>query len=178
MGAQWVVMLLSTFLLLSSSSRGLAQSYGSDFDEEPWVEQQSKLPLFPRSENLARISMDTLAGFDVSIDLSTVDIGADKIVRYVLVARSSRGSENITFEGLRCESRERKLYAIGKSDKTWGQVHSSSWSLYGANDRSYHHELAREFFCPDLKTVSSVAEALKNITQGGYRRNRHSGFPE
>jgi hypothetical protein len=158
-------------------SVALAQSYDRDFDEKPWVEQQAQLPSFPKAENLIKIPMETMDSFEVAIDSTSIDIGKDAVIRYVLVARSIRGGENISFEGIRCDTRERKLYAIGRPDKTWAQVRNAAWVVYGANPRSYHYELAREYFCPDYKRVIDVAEALKNIRNGGIRAKMRANVP-
>lgn len=167
--AMWIAMtlLLSTFVLCKAV---MAQNYGSDFEDKPWVEQQSKLPLYPKVENLIRIPLESMKSFLVAVDATSIDIGQDGVVRYVLVARSPSGSENISFEGIRCATRERKLYAIGKADSTWGAVRSPAWADYGTHSRSYHNELAREYFCPRHSPVSSVADAIVNIRRGGYER--------
>ena len=147
-----------------------AQLFRGDFDEKPWAEQQAQLPAFPIPQNLIRVNMETMRNFEVAIDGSSIDIGQDGVVRYILVARSSGGAENITFEGIRCDSRERKLYAIGRSDKTWGEVRNPAWTSYAINPRSYHAELAREFFCPELAIVLNAAEAARNLRRGGRLR--------
>jgi hypothetical protein len=157
---------------------GFAQSFSGDFDDKPWVEQQAQLPAFPKTENLLKIPMDSMSSFNVSIDSTSIDIGKDNVIRYVFVARSERGSENISFEGIRCETRERKLYAVGRPDKTWGQVRNAAWVTYGTNPRSYHFELAREYFCPESKSVMNVAGALKNLREGGVRAKSRSNILE
>ena len=155
-----------------------AQFYDSEFDEKSWVEQQAQLPSFPKAGSLIKIPMENMSSFEVAIDPGSVDIGKDGVVRYVLIAKSNRGSENISFEGIRCETRERKLYAIGKPDKTWGQVRIAGWTNYGANPRSYHYELANEYFCPEFKRVMTATEAVKNLKGGGARRRQQPDFSE
>ena len=111
-----------------------------------------------------------MKSFEVAVDATSIDIGQDGVIRYVMVARSRSGAENISFEGIRCETRQRKNYAIGKADKTWGMVRIPVWTGYAANLRSHHNELAREYFCPRLAMVSSVSEALNNVRRGGFER--------
>lgn len=119
--------------------------------------------------------METMGSFQVAVDSASIDIGKDGVIRYVLIAKSGGGGENISFEGIRCETRERKLYAIGRSDKTWGQVRNASWAVYGSNPRSYHYELAKEYFCPDFKNVMNVADAIKNLKEGGVGAKKRAG---
>lgn len=42
-------------------------------------------------------------------------MGSDGIVRYVLVARSSAGTESVSFEGMRCATREVRIYAAQRA---------------------------------------------------------------
>ena len=46
-------------------------------------------------------------------------------MRYVLVARSPSGSQNVSFEGLRCAAAQQRLYATGQSDSTWMPARAS-----------------------------------------------------
>ena len=177
MEGRFLAFLVGLTLLFACHEIG-AQFYDSEFDEKSWVEQQTQLPSFPKAEGLIKISMQSMSAFDVAIDSGSVDIGKDGVVRYVLIAKCNRGSENISFEGIRCETRERKLYAIGKPDKTWGQVRNAVWTNYGVNTRSYHYELANEYFCPEFKRVMTATEALKNLKGGGVRRRQHPEFSE
>jgi hypothetical protein len=156
--------------LLLNAGAVLGQTRSDDPEEKPWVEQDWRLPAFPKAENLVRVPLESMKSFEVAIDATSIDIGQDGVIRYVMVARSRSGGENISFEGIRCETRERKSYAIGKADKTWGTVRTPVWTGYAANLRSHHNELAREYFCPRLARVSSVKEALNNIRRGGFER--------
>src|SRR5690242_4566519 len=99
--------------LLGMFAPAHAQLFGGDFDEKQWIEQQAQLPAFPKTQDLIRIKLETMGNFNVAVDGSSIDIGQDGVVRYILVAKSLTGTENISFEGIRCESRERKLYAVG-----------------------------------------------------------------
>jgi hypothetical protein len=148
-----------------------SQLFGGDFEEKQWTEQQAQLPAFPKTQDLIRIRMETMSGFEVSIDGSSIDIGQDGVVRYILFAKSARGTENVSFEGIRCDSRERKLYAVGRADRTWGQVRNPTWTSYANNPRSHHAELAREYFCPNFTKVLDADQAVKNLRRGGYARD-------
>jgi hypothetical protein len=53
------------------------------------------------------------------IDASTLSVGSDRIVRYVLVVRTSGGASNVSFEGINCKELTWKHYATGRSDGTW-----------------------------------------------------------
>lgn len=160
------VALISALLSATAS----AQLLGRIFDEEEWTEQQARLPAFPKPENLVPVPIDVVKAFEFRIDASSIDIGQDGVIRYTLVARSSSGSENISFEGIRCDTSERKLYAFGRANKTWAQARTVGWMKYVGVGRSYQSELAAKFFCPDAVNVRNVAEALENMKKGGFVR--------
>lgn len=145
--------------------------YYDDSQEKPWVELQAELPKFPESANLVRIPLESMKAFEVAVDAKSISIGEDGVIRFVLVATSSSGARNVSFEGIRCETRERRLLAIGKADSTWGAVRSSKWISYADNPRSPHTELSREYFCPRLERVRTVGDALENIRRGGVSRS-------
>ena len=144
--------------------------YYDDSQDKPWVELQAELPKFPESTNLVRIALETMKAFEVAVDAKSISIGEDGVIRFVLVATSPSGARNVSFEGIRCETRERRLIAIGKADSTWGVVKSSKWNSYADNSRSPHNELSREYFCPRLGRVKTAGDALENIRRGGASR--------
>ena len=167
--------LLALFVVSAGVSAAYAASnYDPEFDEKPWVEQQTQLPAFPKPANLVPIKMDTLANFDVAIDAASLDIGSDGVIRYTLVTRSRQGAENIYFEGIRCSTRERKRYAIGRSDKTWAQVTTAAWAPYNSVGVNYQGELAREYICPSDYSIQDGSEILKNIRSGGLTKLRQN----
>lgn len=49
---------------LGMSSQLLAQRFARDFDEQEWVEQQAKLPEFPKAENLLVAGLMVRGRFD------------------------------------------------------------------------------------------------------------------
>lgn len=43
------------------------------------------------------------------IDGSTISVGADQVIRYTLVIVSSSGAQNISYEGMRCLTAEKRV---------------------------------------------------------------------
>jgi len=158
---------------LVTSFQVSAQLFTRDFDEQEWVEQQARLPLFPKTENLLVAQVEVARSFQFLVDASTIDIGKDGVVRYVLLARSANGSENVSFEGLRCETRERKLYAVGRPDKTWAQARNSGWEAYSKSATNYHAELAAMYFCPDASVAGNVAQVVNYLRRGGFKKESY-----
>ena len=129
-----------------------------------------KLPPFPRSENLVAFEVPGPSqGFRYFIDAASLQVDAEKqrLIQYVVVARSPSGAENVTFEGLRCTTAEFRTYAYGQSNRTWGGRPSAWRSVTGAGSRPWNLALASGYFCPQAVPVRSVDEALRVLRAGG-----------
>jgi len=150
----------------------LPGGYRPEFKEDaPWEEQKAALPFYPKSENLVKISIDMPTSFEFFVDALSIGVGRDGVVRYTLVARSSGGSLNVSFEGIRCAVRERKLYAFGRTDNTWSEARNAQWAPIAAVPTSRQHaSLADDFFCSFGAPVKTAEDALKALRAGSYSR--------
>jgi hypothetical protein len=129
------------------------------------------LPAFPRRENLIEFEVPGVpSSFRYFIDAASLQVGQEKerIINYVLVARSSAGVDNVTFEGLRCATTEYRIYALGQPNGTWGG-RASDWRPIGsAKVRPLQAALLRDFFCAQGTPVRSAEEGLRALRQGGH----------
>ena len=140
----------------------------NDGQEQTGDEQKTELPAFPKDENLAKIQVDAAASFDFLVDLPSVSVGKDGVVRYTLVARSAGGATNITYEGIRCKGRERKLYAFGRADRTWSAARNPQWaSISSISVNRAQATLYDWFFCPAQIIVRDAEEARNLLKRGG-----------
>jgi len=146
--------------------------YEDEFDgEKPWVELQTQLPAYPKPENLLTFDVGPTSKHHYSVDASSIMVGQDNVVRYSLVVKSSAGAVNVSYEGIRCDTSERKLYAFGRSDNTWSKARVSKWeSLENVSQHYPQRELARYFFCPNRDSVKNSEEAIKALKVGGHPR--------
>jgi hypothetical protein len=157
----WISLAL---LALVSPGSSLAQLGGRQFDEPEWSEQEVALPPFPARENLIVVRLSDAMKFDVLIDKGSIDIGADGVVRYAIVARSPGGATNVSFEGIRCSTRERKLYAIGTSRNTWTRLEASKWQgIRGGGASAFHESLALYYLCAERFPLSPVSRILERL---------------
>ena len=144
-----------------------------DFEEKSWEEQKQQLPGYPKEPNLKQIDVGPITSFRFYVDTESVNIGTDGVVRFTLMARSDRGATNVTYEGLRCQTQERKMYAIGRADGTWVAPRNPGWVfLERKNINLVLTVLYEDFFCPDRVIASSTKEAVDAINNGGHRRGR------
>ena len=143
--------------------------------EQASDEQKLVLPAFPRDENMVRIQVDGDVNFDFFVDLESVSVGRDGIVRYTLLARSVGGATNISYEGIKCKGRERKFYAFGRKDRTWAIARDPQWTPISIAPRDLAQATLHDaYFCPDRTTVRDVAAAIRVLREGGNPRAGYS----
>lgn len=144
-----------------------------DFEEKPWIESETALPEFPKPENLIEFSVGPTEHNRFFVDGSTINIGTDGIVRYVLVLKTSGGASNVSLEGIRCDTRELKLFAVGRSDGTWSKIQNPQWQLIENKLINQHHAaLSRDYLCPAGHAPRDAAEA-----RAALRRGKHPDAP-
>lgn len=150
------------------SAQSLAEGFDSEYDAKPWAEIEVQLPDFPEKENLIPFSVGAVRDKKFLIDANSLSVGADGVVRYTLIVLSSTGAQNISYEGLRCDTAERRPYAFGRSDKTWSKARNNQWlKIHGSFDNHYV-ELYTNYFCAVAATpVTSADDARRVLRSGG-----------
>jgi hypothetical protein len=100
--------------------------------------------------------------------------GTDGIVRYALVIKTGGGATNVSFEGIRCDAREHKLYATGRFDRSWGPLLAGQWRPIEYKDRNRHHAvLSRTFFCPNGLPIRTAEEGRDALRRGRHPAAEH-----
>lgn len=123
-------------------------------------EEQVAMPRYPGDAELVPFEVSRAPGFRFFVDAASVAVGKDGVVRYALVARSPQGSDNVTFEGMRCATREYRIYAFGHADRTWAGAPGGWLSLRGSDVAPARRVLQRQFLCPDGQPVADRAQAV------------------
>ena len=140
-----------------------------------WKEVEGSLPAFPRAENLVEFKVSASATFRFFIDAASLSVGEDGVVRYVLVARSPNGVDNVTYEGMRCSTGTYRIYAAGRNDRTWSPRLQAEWrEIEPKTIQRWHQALAREYFCPQSAIIWDAAEGIDALRRGGHPRKAHS----
>lgn len=148
-----------------------SKKYGEYFEEEkPWVEAEAALPEYPKPENLVELYVSAATSNKFLVDAKSISVGEDGIVRYAIVVKTSGGATNISFEGIRCKTKERRLYAFGRSDGTWSKARSQDWT--GIRPGGYQAVLFREYFCPGGVAIFRAEEGVGALKQGGHPHAR------
>lgn len=146
-------------------------NYQSDEDEKPWQELEMELPAFPKQENLIEFYVSAVATNKYSIDASTLVVGADGVIRYVLVVQTSGGATNVSFEGMHCKEKSWKHYATGRSDGTWIKTRAAriEWRPIENKAVNRHHAaLSRDLFCPVGNPILTADEARNALRLGKH----------
>ncbi|HEX2604138.1 MAG TPA: CNP1-like family protein [Oxalicibacterium sp.] len=154
--------------LLLTMGTALAQSFDEDYDDEnrPWQEIAVQLPAPPKDENLLPFYVSPTATQKFFVDAKSISVGSDNVVRYTLVSISEEGAKNVTYEGIRCETFEKKIYAIGEEDGSWARSRRNQWEgiVRGFANRQ-HAALAKDYFCENTSVAGkaeSIVYRLKN----------------
>ena len=145
---------------LASYAATVTEQDALDGENKPWEESAINLPAPPKKEALLSFYVSPIATIDFAIDAKSLSIDKDGVVRYTLVATSRTGATNISYEGIRCQSSEKKLYAFGQSDGSWSRARRDVWDAIresGANRQ--HATLALEYFC-EGGGVAGIAETI------------------
>jgi hypothetical protein len=131
------------------------------------LELEVGLPPSSKAANLLQFEPSAASTNRFYIDAESIFIGADGIVRYTLVVKSPSGAETISREGMRCDTKERKNYAFGRSDGTWASARVSEWQpiIYQEFNRQ-HGVLYADYFCPDGSPIRSAADAIRRFKYG------------
>lgn len=136
-----------------------------EFDQDkPWSEVTTKLPPLPKDENLIPFNVSAATRNRHFIDADSINVGTDAVIRYTVVVEAAGGAKNISFEGMRCESGERRLYAYGHPDGSWSKARNAGWEgIKFRSVLSYRKTLYEDFFCRDGIRVKDGNEAVKNL---------------
>lgn len=137
-------------------------------DKKDWAELDVKPPPYPKPGNLIPFEVSAASSNRFHIDPDSISVGSDGVVRYTLVIRAPTGAENISYEGIRCETREQKYYAFGRRDGSWSSARSGAWRWIEYKEFNRQHGvLYIDFFCPDKKKpVGPPAEIIRRLKYG------------
>lgn len=131
-----------------------------------------------------------------AIDPKSVSIGKDNVVRYTVLITSKTGARNVNYEGLRCDTAERRIYATLRNDTNqWvgnravdmnetANAESASMNAYkpatdwqrvgNGGPTDYASALMRSYFC-DVRSVAGDGKASTLVRRLGGQGGRYYG---
>ncbi|MBL8406602.1 MAG: CNP1-like family protein [Candidatus Accumulibacter sp.] len=150
-------------------SAGWSASAPRDFEEKREIPGELQLPAFPQPDKLIPFAVSAMTDNQFMIDSESLSISSDGIFRYTLVIVSPSGAQNVSFEAINCATAERRIYALGRSDRTWSKARGDQWVKIVDNSLNRHHaELYTDFFCPVGITIRNVDEVREALRRGGH----------
>ena len=137
------------FALVLVLSSGLlrADKFDNEYEEKAWAEIAVQLPAFPKEADLLEFKVGSVVNTRFFIDAESISVGSDDVIRYTLIVVSSGGARNISYEGMRCATGERRFYAFGHPDTGWSKAKGSRWFRVSGGSNNHHVELYSNFFC-------------------------------
>lgn len=134
------------------------------FGDKPFKEGATTLPGLPHDEDLIPFSVSGSNEFRFAVDPKSISVGDDNVVRFTVVITSKGGGRNVTYEGIRCDAFERRLYAtlpkgatawvpnLGEDRDMWRRMETRARNAYSAT-------LATDYFC-EGRTVAGKPDKL------------------
>ena len=159
--------------LLLAGCAAKTQAPAATGGEDSWKEADTPTP--PAYSVTRLLPIDGIRGSSLTfgVDPTTLSIGQDGVVRYVMIARSTTGAHNVSFEGIRCSTAEIKIYARVNAAGNWERVKSADWSsMWDAREPRYALQLARQGVCNGKATPTSVRMLLDELRKNPVDRLR------
>jgi hypothetical protein len=154
-------------LFLVSPKTVFPALFDNEFEEKPRQEIEVQLPAFPQSEDLIPFKVGAISDKQFLVDEKSISVGSDEAIRYSLVVISSSGARNISYEGMRCATAERRVYAFGQADGTWSKARSNRWIRIRGGSNSHHVALFADYFCAvGQQAIMKPEDAVRALRHG------------
>jgi hypothetical protein len=150
---------------LALSSFATAQLAPVDPD---WKEQDAPPPPGFELKRLVPFDVSPNSSLKWGFDPETMKIGADSIVRYVVVAQSPSGTVNAMYEAVRCSTGEIKVYARYNKDSGWAIAKDPQWNPMRSQVSTHALRLANQGMCTGAAPASTVREVVKSVSRPDY----------
>jgi hypothetical protein len=142
-----------------------------DFTPKFGDELPLQLPAPPKPGDLLEFDPGRPETLRFYIDPASLSVGTDAIVRFTVVVRGEGSASNVSYEAIRCKTRERKVYAYGRADGTWSEVRAPPWTtISGLNTDGYRFVLYENYFCPSRQIIASAREGVEALRRAGHPR--------
>ena len=166
------VRLLSIILLSSSNLAAVAEV--DEFDPRPgyvegeleieWEEAPTTIPAYPKARDLLPVPLSGSHKVTLWIDKRHITLGKDDVARFSYVIKSAAGVANAFHEGIRCETREYKTYALGARDGRFMALDDPQWeTLPYFEDNTLRHTLAKFFICAGGYVARTPEQILRQV---------------
>jgi len=132
----------------------------------PWKESEVAIPLYPEDKDMIGISLSSRDTLKLYIDLKSFSHAADGVARITLVVESPSGVRSVFYDGMRCDTRQYKTYAVGTSDRKFSPVRNAKWqTIPTPTVNAFRDYLYNKYLCDGYpstaRTPEEFAKAIK-----------------
>src|SRR3972149_2945326 len=92
--------------------------------------------------------------------------GPDRVARFSLVVESPSGARSVFYDGLRCETREYKTYAIGGPEQAFTPVKNAAWRpIPRPANNAFRYHLYHHYMCDAHASARTPEDLVRLLTQ-------------
>jgi hypothetical protein len=137
--------------------------------------QEGDTPAPPPLRLEGLVPLEVGAGTDLrwGVDPASIRIGADRVVRYVVVGQGSGGAVNASYEGLRCDSAQVRVYARHARDGDWVPAKAGWMPLHDNSAARHSLAVARSGACLGQAPNRSSDQIARDLGQSANYRFRN-----
>jgi hypothetical protein len=147
--------------------------YGDEMDTVPfdetyakkWKESNVTIPTYPDDRDLVPVPMGVNDTLKIYIDSKSISRAPDLVARFSLIVESPSGARSVFYDGMRCETRQYKTYAIGTANHTFEAVKDPQWRTIPRSEiNSFRDNLYRHYICDghsSARTPEAIVHLLK-----------------
>ncbi len=132
-------------------------------------EQKVAAPVF-NAENTIALEAGSITSLRFGIEPSTISVGTDGIVRYVVVVKRPGAGMSAVFEAMRCATAQTKPLAFFNEGK-WSES-AADWR--GLDATPYGRFLARNGACDAALPAPDAATFLRRLKAGNTNELNHT----
>lgn len=134
---------------------------GRPTDAPDWTEMEAPPPPALRKDGLVPIEIRGGTQLRWGVDPKSVSVGADRVVRYVVVA-STDSVTNASYEGINCDRAEYRVYARS-SGEGWHAVEPEWKPLSAGGEAQHARAIARGGACQGHAPNGSPAQIVRDL---------------
>jgi len=158
-----------------AASLAAATAFAQLVTDPEWKEAAVPPPPALRTEGLVAVDVGSSA-LRFGIDPDSVAVGPDRVVRFVIVAKSSTGAMNAMYEGVLCDRDEYRMYAR-HTGQSWQPVEMDWKSLKEGAGALHARAAARAGLCLGHSPSGTPDQIVRNLRSGYDTRFGGSGAP-
>jgi hypothetical protein len=181
----------ASFAVIAASAAALAVLAGCSSNKAPstqddgvftylldrktnWTEEKiDTMPPLPQASNLIAFNVSQNTPLTFAVDKTSLTVGKDGVVRYVVVVTSPAGARNVNYEGIRCDTYEWRRYAsINDEQNGWDQGVAFDFKrIENGELNAYQAALYQDYFCTSKLPVGTAKTIVNNMQ---YKRTQTS----